>query len=663
MRTTARNRGGTDSRRATRAGLPEVRSTLGRHTSVGCNRSRPGDWPAGRTVAVLGASVLCATILSGAAPSPGLAQEAVPIVFPVAGSHSYTDDFGAPRSGGRAHQGIDIFAAKLTPIVAAEDGRISWWILDEGSAGYMLELVGRSGYRYWYIHLNNDTPGTDDGRGGLRWAFAVGIEPGAPVRKGQRLGYVGDSGNAEWTRPHLHFEIHTADGVPINPYPSLRTATHFVEPDPSQGFAFHEYLTLQNPGDQTVTASPTYLLNGAGTRRGGDVVLPPRSRKTVRVNDEVPRTEHGSVVVATGPIVVERPMYFQYGDFLWTGGHVGVGLPSPRTEFYFAEGYTGPTFEEYLTVANPTTSDASVSIDYLIERGGNRRQRLTVPAGTRATVNVKAVIGVDKQVSAVVRSDVPVVAERPMYFSYGSEGWTGGHVSSGLERPSTSFYFAEGYTAQGFDQWLTVGNPNETTATVLARFLRDRAGPISHSFRVGPLTRKTFFVPALIGRGYENSLELTSDLPILAERPMYFYSRAWEERLGPISGGTVVAGLARPATERLFAEGYTGPYFQEYITIGNPNPTPASVTLEYHGNGGLIQASTYTVRAASRFTVDVNADAGHGRELSVKVVASQPVVAERPMYFRYQGIWTDGHTSLGAEGALPNWQFGEGYTG
>jgi hypothetical protein len=614
---------------------------------------------------LLAISILSLSVLVSSATQslPAAADQVVPIVFPVAGPHSYVDDYGAPRSGGRLHQGIDIFTDKLTPVVAAEDGYISWWILDEGSAGYMLELRGTSGFAYWYIHLNNDTPGTDDGKGGIRWAFAVGIEPGAPVRKGQHIGYAGDSGNAEGTRPHLHFEIHLPDGTPINPYPSLLAAQHYREPDPSGGFSFHEYLTLQNPGDTTVTAMPHYLRQGAPPVIGDSVSIPPKARATVRVNDAIARTEHGTRISATGPIVAERPMYFAYGENLWTGGHVAVGLPEPRTEFYFAEGYTGPTFDQWLTLANPNDQSAAVRIDYLIEAESNRSQSITVPPNARATINVKAVVGHSKQLSTVVRSDLPIMAERPMYFAYGPGYWTGGHVSFGVDRPSTRFYFAEGYTSPEFDEWLTLGNPNEVTANVRLRFLKNVGAPVTYSVRVPPTTRKTLFVPSIIGRGYENSIELESDVPVLAERPMYFRTSAWQPRLGPVSGGTLGVGVESPATEWLFAEGYTGRYFQQYLTIGNPASASATVTVEYHGNGGLIKQSTYNIRAGSRFTIDVNAEIGDGKEVSVKVMSSRPIVVERPIYFRYAGIWTDGHTSTGTLRAETQWYFAEGYTG
>lgn len=140
------------------------------------------------------------------------------IVFPVIGDVYYTDTFGAPRSG-HTHEGIDIMSVdgvKGRPVVAAADGVVGWI----GSDCCYLAIDHGDGWETWYIHLDNDTPGTDDGLG---WGIAAGIEVGTPVVQGQVIGFVGDSGNAEDAGAHLHFEIRQ-DGVAINPYEYLLAA-------------------------------------------------------------------------------------------------------------------------------------------------------------------------------------------------------------------------------------------------------------------------------------------------------------------------------------------------------------------------------------------------------------------------------------------------------
>lgn len=158
------------------------------------------------------------------------------ITFPVQGTFSFRDDYGEPRGDGtRAHEGIDIVAAKMTPLVAAVDGTVTFVAIPQASWGYSVTIRDSAGYTYRYLHMNNDTPGTDDGAGGEAHAYAPEIRRGATVTRGQLIGWVGDSGNAESTVSHLHFEIRSPNGN-INPYDSLYAAAGgngsgtFVEP-------------------------------------------------------------------------------------------------------------------------------------------------------------------------------------------------------------------------------------------------------------------------------------------------------------------------------------------------------------------------------------------------------------------------------------------------
>lgn len=166
---------------------------------------------------------------------PGAARAAtvIDIAFPVQGDVTFTDTFDDPRSGGRVHNAADIMADKMTPIVAVVDGVIDYAPTTEPSYGYMITLDGDDGYEYNYVHINNDTPGTDDGDGGPENAYAPGIAKGVRVERGQLIAWVGDSGNAEDVGSHCHFEIIAADGTSINPYESLVAAQSAVSFNPS----------------------------------------------------------------------------------------------------------------------------------------------------------------------------------------------------------------------------------------------------------------------------------------------------------------------------------------------------------------------------------------------------------------------------------------------
>jgi hypothetical protein len=146
------------------------------------------------------------------------------MVFPIqGGAYQLTDSFGDPRAG-HTHEGEDIMTlgVKGVPVVAAEGGTVRWI----GATCCYLAIEHDDGWETWYIHLNNDTQNpdgsyTDDGLG---WGIAEGITVGTRVEAGQVIGFVGDSGNAEWAGPHLHFELRDPSGVPIDPYPSLVAA-------------------------------------------------------------------------------------------------------------------------------------------------------------------------------------------------------------------------------------------------------------------------------------------------------------------------------------------------------------------------------------------------------------------------------------------------------
>jgi murein DD-endopeptidase MepM/ murein hydrolase activator NlpD len=143
-------------------------------------------------------------------PRPASEKHVRPIMFPVLpdptlGKATWTDTYLAPRSGGRKHEGQDLIGKKLLKLLAVADATIVE--LKYNSAGNSLYLMDDDGWYYAYLHINNDTPGTDDGKNPREWAFAPGMEIGKRVLKGEHVAYLGDSGNAESTVSHCHFEI------------------------------------------------------------------------------------------------------------------------------------------------------------------------------------------------------------------------------------------------------------------------------------------------------------------------------------------------------------------------------------------------------------------------------------------------------------------------
>ncbi len=206
------------------------------------------------------------------------------IRFPVAGPVSFGDDWGACRGGThcpRHHIGNDIIGSRLQPMLAATDGTITHIVEDHETAGWGIVVTDADGWDYRYYHVNNDTPGTDDGGDDGSWRFPTGIQLGASVKAGQVIAFMGDSGNSETSVPHLHFEIHRPDGSAVNPYASLRAAEvfdrcagvgdpfrHALFPMTAPSSAHVEVKTLSGDGALLVGRDGAYVPTGDATAVG-----------------------------------------------------------------------------------------------------------------------------------------------------------------------------------------------------------------------------------------------------------------------------------------------------------------------------------------------------------------------------------------------------------
>ena len=171
-------------------------------------------------------------IFAGLAHARPLAANGTPkrLIFPVVGASHFTNDFGAARAQG-SHQGNDIIGPWRSPVVAVEAGTVKLWTAS-WRAGCMLWLDGDSGTRYAYIHLNNDLTKRNDNRGGCvpGVAYAPTLATGQRVEAGELLGYVGNSGDADGTVYHVHFELQQQRGYSVSPYQWLRRGKQLIYP-------------------------------------------------------------------------------------------------------------------------------------------------------------------------------------------------------------------------------------------------------------------------------------------------------------------------------------------------------------------------------------------------------------------------------------------------
>ncbi len=253
-------------------------------------------------------SILAVAVCAGFLPVTPAHAFQRRITFPVIGPTSFSNDWGAPRVG-HTHEGNDIFGTKGQPLVAAVDGVVEWVMSADRGSGLGFSIRDDDGYAYWYLHVNNDTPGTDDGASRGVFAYAPDLYAGNPVVAGQLLGWLGDSGNAETTRPHLHFELHTPDREPTNPFNSLTFARRISTPSiapplageilPYGQFSGGANIAL---GDVDIATAGQEIVTGAGPGGGPQVRVYSQAGVLVSQFFAFEKTFRGGIDVAAGDV-------------------------------------------------------------------------------------------------------------------------------------------------------------------------------------------------------------------------------------------------------------------------------------------------------------------------------------------------------------------------
>jgi hypothetical protein len=291
----------------------------------------------------------------------------------------------------------------------------------------------------------------------------------------------------------------------------------------AEGFtanSFDTFLLLANPGGTGVNVTVDFYLENAAPYQYS-LQIGAHSRFTLPV-DSLPVVGAASFsmqVHADGPIVAERAMYFDFGYI--DGGHSSIGATQPSTIWYFAEGCTRQFLNSYIMLCNPGDSDTVVGIDYYLNNNSLRydylvraRSRLTVPIGLQGGLS-------NTEMAFTVTSGAPIVAERSVYYDLDSH--RGGNSTIGAPQASPTWFFAEGYTDGAFDTFILISNPSSVPANVVSIWQRDDGAVFSIGYVISPQRRVTIAVDNVPGLERASfSTVVSSDVPIMAERVMYF---------------------------------------------------------------------------------------------------------------------------------------------
>jgi uncharacterized repeat protein (TIGR01451 family) len=432
----------------------------------------------------------------------------------------------------------------------------------------------------------------------------------------------------------------------------LPSTWYFAEGSTQAGF--DEYILLCNMGENDMAVTITYLPEG-GSEKSFEHFLPAHSRQTVYVNAEMPgQTGLAAIVTGSPGLICERSMYYRYRGI--GGGDDSIGANAPSVDLFFAEGYTGyaeSPFDEWILVLNPNQEEVNFTIDYLYPGGGGESRQYTVPARQRMSISVDSEVGEGHEVSARLRCEQPLVAERSMYFTYKNK-WSGGHIGAASTVTRNDWYLAEGYTGwKGslFDEWILVSNQNDRSTPVTVTYMFPDGSTKDFSYSVAANARLTVSADQDVGEGQMISAHVRADLPVVVERAMYFdYRDKW-------MGGHNSLASPTPASQIYFAEGYTGnrsSSFESWLLIQNTSDEAKTALVEYILKSGEIITEELTLAAHSRTTVDVNRLLDReSLEFSMRVSSgdgSPTLLAERAMYFSYTGSFGScqgGHDVVG----------------
>ena len=214
--------------------------------------------------------------------------------------------------------------------------------------------------------------------------------------------------------------------------------------------------------------------------------------------------------------------YFEFtGSSTWYKGHCNIGVIVPGTTWYFAEGSTQGSFDTWILLSNPNGSSADVVVTFYNSNGTTVVKNITMPKNSRDSINVNIVAGMtDRGFSTKVTSDLPIMAERAMYWDTDERDWDGSHCSGGIASTSKEWYFAEGST-QGFSCWLLLVNAESTAANVTLTFYKDDDSVSQVLVTVPATSRYSANLNDYFG-DQAFSIKVTSpSVPIVAERAMY----------------------------------------------------------------------------------------------------------------------------------------------
>ena len=419
------------------------------------------------------------------------------------------------------------------------------------------------------------------------------------------------------------------------------------------GTFFQTAIALANPSPTLPAAAVLTFDRGDGTRVRQTIAVP-AGRSAVINAGAVPGlgfSDVSTTVESDRLLAVERSMTWGTAGGPIYGSHSETATPAPSQTWFLAEGSTVLGFDLFYLLQNPQATTTHTTVRFLLPDGTTINRTYDLAPGSRTTIYVNQIPGLDEtDVSGDITAAAPIVVERAMYRSSPNQTFALGTDSMGVPAAATSWFLAEGATGSFFDLYVLIANPGNTDASVQAVFLRPDGSTVQRTYNVRAHSRFSVYVDAVPGlEATSVATTLTSTVPIVAERAMYWPNNFFEYYEGHSSAGATTTAQAWAVAG---GENGGADSAQTFVLIANTANTAGEATVTILPERGASQTVTPLVLplpANSRTTVPITSVNGSFGVLVQSTGGSPvPLVVESAVYRTPAGspTWSAGSNAL-----------------
>ena len=422
------------------------------------------------------------------------------------------------------------------------------------------------------------------------------------------------------------------------------------------GTFFQTTIALANPSPTLAAAAVLAFDKGDGTRVHLPIAVPAGRSAVVDVGAVagVEASDVSTTVESDRLLGVERSMRWGTPTGTFYASHAETATAAPSTTWFLAEGSTVLGFDLFYLLHNPQASATNATVRFLLPSGQVVTRTYALAPGSRSTVWVNAVQGLDEtDVSGDISAAAPIVVERAMYRSNAARPFGLGHGAMGVTAPATAWFLAEGATGAFFDLYVLIANPGDDAAVVRAAYARSDGSVVTESYFVAAHSRYSVYVDAIPGldaSAVATTLTSTNGVPIVAERAMYWPGGYFDYYEGHSSAGSTTTALSWVVSG---AESGGANAAQTFVLIANTENRAGEATITLLPD----VASTAPppppapfvmfLPANSRTTVPVSVDGRYGVRVTSTGASPVQLVVESAVYRSTGGVtWSSGSNAL-----------------